>query len=492
MDSVVDYNQELQIDTYAQNGMQGGSAIAVRPLLLTCQLLTDRMLLYSSWLTALASQGDPITWVTDLDDPVKQNAWAEAPGIVESFPEVSPYRERYNLVRRFNEFTWDYHLRPPSRLSIRKHVREKKRAAAVKMLYGPARLAAAIGLARPIERSLEMLLLGFERSSQARKKLIDLKPDVVITTDPFSYLEPAIVAEAKRLGIKTLAVVTSWDNLSTKNRMVFQYDGYILWSEQMRKDLHRFYPYTRDVPSYVVGAPQFDVFFQERFQQSRERFCLDQGLRPDKPIIVYTLGSPNFLRELPGAVEFARRLAQRNPKDAQLLVRPHPMFFNGKELEAFHDLPENIQVQTSGGGRRLTSQVQSGPDIVNWVNTFRHADVLVNLSSTTAIDAAIFDRPVINLDFDPEAGQPNQMLIDDINHRWTHFKPIAESGGMWLVKNYDEMMDAVEAYLENPELHKEKRRWMAEYVCGDLDGNAGERMAEAIFDFVKSNQRLDV
>jgi len=36
------------------------------------------------------------------------------------------------------------------------------------------------------------------------------------------------------------------------------------------------------------------------------------------------------------------------------------------------------------------------------VNTFRHADVVVNFSSTVAIDAAIFDKPVVNLDFDPE------------------------------------------------------------------------------------------
>ena len=62
---------------------------------------------------------------------------------------------------------------------------------------------------------------------------------------------------------------------------------------------------------YTIGAPQFDIFFQEKFHQSREEFCLEQKLNPNLPIIVYALGSPNFLQEHHGAIEFAKRVAQR-------------------------------------------------------------------------------------------------------------------------------------------------------------------------------------
>lgn len=34
-----------------------------------------------------------------------------------------------------------------------------------------------------------------------------------------------------------------------------------------------------------------------------------------------------------------------------------------------------------------------------------------------------------------------------------------------------------------------KRRWITEYVCGYVDGRCGERMAEAILDFVKNFAR---
>jgi CDP-glycerol glycerophosphotransferase (TagB/SpsB family) len=127
--------------------------------------------------------------------------------------------------------------------------------------------------------------------------------------------------------------------------------------------------------------------------------------------------------------------------------------------------------------------LQDEEQIVEWVNTFRHADVVVNLSSTVTVDAAIFDRPVVNLDFDPQPGATDQELIKDINHKWNHFKPIAESGGVWLANDFDEAAHAVKTYLKNPNLHQAKRRWITEYVCGYVDGKCGGRMARATIAF---------
>ena len=118
--------------------------------------------------------------------------------------------------------------------------------------------------------------------------------------------------------------------------------------------------------------------------------------------------------------------------------------------------------------------------------------MLVNLFSTVAIDAAIFDKPVVNLDYDPGPERKRHAMIKDVNHLWSHFKPITESGGMWVVQNNDEMVEAVKGYLKNPSLHKEKRRWIAEYVCGYIDGRCGERMADAIGHFVSHHDGQSV
>jgi hypothetical protein len=173
-----------------------------------------------------------------------------------------------------------------------------------------------------------------------------------------------------------------------------------------------------------------------------------------------------------------------------MIIRPNPIhdFVEVAErARKYH--PRVIMQRTSESGTCLTARSQNERQITEWVNTFRHADVVVNLSSTVAIDAAIFDRPVVNLNYDPEPGQPQQALVKDVNHRWTHFKPIAESGGLWMVNDPEEMFEAVKTYLAHPELHREKRRWVAEYVCGYLDGRCGERMAAAILDFVNRNAK---
>lgn len=465
---------------------------APRVVVLTSSLLTDRMLLYTRFLDALEAGVSATVWATTVREDRFRGLWDVASADVERFPAVRPFREfPYNYLRRLNEYVWDYRQRPPSRLSMMRHVRDKSRARHIQALKLPARVLARLRVERSLEDWLERLLLAFPRSPEALERLRSLRPAALLTTGPFRYDEPAVVAAAKSLGIPTLALITSWDNLSTKARLVLKYDGYLLWSEQMRRELLHFYPATCRVPSYVIGAPQFDAFFQPRFQRSREDFCATQGLDPRRPVIVYALGSPNFLREHHGASYLAKRVAKGDLGDVQLLIRPHPVFDNGLEAEELRGISSRVIVQRTGAaGAALTERSQDERQITEWVNTFRHADVLVNLSSTVVIDAAIFDRPIVNLNYDPEPGQPNQALVKDANHRWTHFKPVAESGGVWLVNDPEEMVEAVRGYLEHPELHRTQRGWIVEYVCGRPDGCAGERMAQAVLDFLGSAGRI--
>jgi len=458
-----------------------------RIVILSSSLLTDRMFLYSDFLAALNRKVPTTVWATSAANSSFRALWDDVPARVESFPEVQPFRQfPHNYLRRLNEFVWDHRQQAPSRLSVMRHVRQKQQSLLMRSLKLPARLMSFMKAEQAFEDRLEKILLAYPRSRETLRRLQEDRPEVIVSTGPFQFEQPAVTAAAKTLGIRTLALIPSWDNLSTKNRMVFRYDGYLVWSEETKRELQSFYPQTRDMPIYVIGAPQFDTFFQTRFHQSREDFCAKQGLNPNLPIIVYAVGSPNFLKEHHGALDLAARVVRGDLGDVQMIVRPHPIHDNGQMKSIFDRFaPRVILQQTSQPEAPLTSRSQDKEQITEWVSTFRHADVVVNLSSTVTVDAAIFDRPVVNLDYDPEPGQPNQALVKDVNHLWTHFKPIAESGGVWLVNNSEEMVDAVKTYLTSPELHREKRRWIADYVCGYIDGRCGERMANAIVDFAQ-------
>jgi hypothetical protein len=465
-----------------------GKRQSPRVLLLSSSLLIDRVFLYTEFLNTLSAGSRTEVWAASAHNSDFKGVWDACPAEMGEFPVVRPFKEfPYNYLRRLNEFAWDFRFRTPSRMSMWRHVRRKTIKPSLRALRIPGKALSLMRLERSFEDYLQRLLLAYPRSPEAFERLQSERPDVVVTTGPFQFEQPAIVASAKKLGISTMALVPSWDNLSTKNRLTFKYDGYLVWSEQTRQELHYFYPCTREVPVYVVGAPQFDVFFQDRFYLSREAFCQSQGLRADLPIIVYAVGSPNFLRGEPrGALDFARRVMRGDLGNVQVIVRPHPLHDKGELSEMFREFSPKVVLQRQVASDSQLLRSQNADHITEWVNTFKHADVVINLSSTVTVDAAIFDRPVVNLDYDPAAGAPQQQLIKDVNHTWHHFKPIAESGGLWLVNNPDEMVDAVKAYLGDPGLHREKRRWIAEYVCQYLDGRCGERMAEAVLDFAQN------
>jgi CDP-Glycerol:Poly(glycerophosphate) glycerophosphotransferase len=454
----------------------------MRLLFLSSSLLTDRILRHSSLMSQFGGS-DVRVW-TSAEPELHQQELAKA-ATVEGMPTLEPFREfPYAYLRRLNDFAWDRRLLPPSRVSMMKHVRKQSLRPLMRSLTVPASAIAALGLEERYELWLEGFLLAYERSPEATRLLKAYSPDVVVTTGPQRYEEPAIVASAKRLGIPTVAFITSWDNITTKNRIPFRHERYLVWSAQMKDELLRFYPYVADSAVSIVGAPQFDVFFQERFHEDRAAFCNRLNLRANLPIILYALGSPNFLKEHHGALALARIVEAGDLGDVQLLVRPHPLFDRGEEAKAFERFGRRVRVQRTGDKDLPTgSRAQGTEDITDWVNTFRHADVVVNLSSTATVDAAICDKPVVNLDFDPEPGQPHAALVHDVNHVWTHFKPIAESGGVRLVGSVTEMVTAIREYLEHPETDAEKRHWIVNHVCGRVDGRAGARFADAVLDF---------
>jgi hypothetical protein len=455
-------------------------------VLLSSQLLTDRMFVYNRALATLAQHTDLAIWTTAADQPEYRRACREIEAQLAPFPEVGPFPERLNLLRRLNDFAWDFGLSADSRLSLDRHVRRRHQQKLVRMLRGPARAVAWLRGETAFERWLERRLLGYARSPEASERLASARPDLVVTTAPFQFLEPAVAAAAIGLGIPVLAFIPSWDNPTTKTRLVFRYDGYAVWSEQMRRHLLDRVPHSRHAPVYVTGAPQFDLFFDRAYLRSRRACARSWGLDPNRPIILYCLGSPNFLPEHHGAIALARRLVAGNLGAAQLLIRPHPQFDDGSLVDMVRPFGPRVAVQrTQGRAVRGSARFQTAEQVVEWVNSFRHADVVVNLASTATIDAAVCDRPVVSLDYDPSPGAPRQELVRDINHRWSHFRPVAESGGVWLSRSLAETVEAVRAYLRTPTLHQRGRRWVAEFVCGHVDGGNGGRLVDAVIDFVR-------
>lgn len=461
-------------------------------LVLTSSVLDERKVLYTDFIKT-DSKYELCVWSTSYNNKRYKQSYEGTNIKTECFPEYRPLKFLpYQFIKIVNDFIFDYQVKTPTRLSMRKHFNtaffDKTTS---KIVIPVSKFLAFFNLNIPFDKFTSWLIQKYSCSPQAKARFRINKPDVILCTGPNRSHETYIIMEAKNQNIKTIAAIHSWDNITTKARMNARYDAYLVWSEQMKKELIEIYPYSARRPIYIVGAPQYDVFFDKRFLQSRADFCQSMNLDSQKPIILYAVGSPNLIQEHYAVSEFTKALLKGEFGDAQLIIRPHPHFDGGELTELFSNLPSHIVFQKNKDELKpFQEKFQDSEDIKEWVNTFRHSNVVINSSSSVCIDAAIFNTPVVNLDFDPNPSKLQEEMVFDINHLWAHFKPIAESGGVWLVKNYEELFEAVKTYLKNPELHSEKRKWIAEYVCGKglLDGKSGQRWKEAIEDFLNKNK----
>jgi hypothetical protein len=409
----------------------------------------------------------------------------------EPFPIVRNNRERLNFIRRINEWAW---VKSKALVSIDSMWCFNQKVHVLTFLNKVQRflgsLISYLGFEHVSESLVQTLVLRQKRSPEARTRLLQLKPDVVVVTNPFWMHESSVAIEAKSLGIKLISIVPSWDNITTKSRLTFDSDAYFVWSDLRLKELQRIYPKTLGKPMYTYGTPQYEVFFNPEFHQSREDFCKVQGMDPHRKIILYATGSPNFIKtEYDAAVVFQKYFAD-DPElnQNQLLFRPHPNKDNN-ELQHLHKPEQHCFVQfTSQAGLKTEERNLDKESMFLWVNTFRHADVVVNLSSTVTLDAILCGKPVINLNFDMSGDNNYDAFIKEINSTWTHLRDVWECKGIPQVDSDLELKEALLHALARPEDGKKERNQLFKMICGEPDELVGERFALKIIESLENLQ----
>lgn len=408
--------------------------------------------------------------------------------IFRSFPEVRNNRERINILRRINDWAWTLKLNATSIISMNNFNRSFGKNSIKSILtHFIGKAIYSLRLYRILDRVVHYLVAHQSRSPESYQLLSQNKPDVLLVTNPFWYHETAIAVEAQKLGIKIMSFIPSWDNITTKSRMTFKSDLYFVWSEIRKNELHRFYPFTKNKPVISLGALQYEWFSEGKFYLTKEEFCKLYGLHPEKKIILYTTGSPNFIEtEYTGAREFAGKFKENfDIKNTQLLIRPHPNKDNN-ELKEIEDRDNGVFVHyTINSGLKTESRTLNLDEILKWINTFRYVDVVINLSSTVIFDALMFDVPVININYDPSPEKAYDNFIKEINSTWTHLKDIYTCDGIPQASNFDELVKWTQYFLENPKDKLSLRKALFFKVCGDPK-NAGKIFLDQIAYWTKS------
>ena len=324
---------------------------------------------------------------------------------------------------------------------------------------------------RPGERVLD-LGCGDGRLTE---KLVDLGAAVVGVD---ASAEQVAAARAREVPI--VAMVQSWDNLSSKGTFPIRFDQVVVWSEVLREEVERLYGYAPEEVA-VTGIPQFDRYADKTRLAAREDFFQEIGADPARKLIVYTCGTEKISPREPELVGLLAEAIGRGAvrPAAQLLVRPHYRD-NPARYAAVRRLP-HVLFRPPGRFSRVVERFWNPDesDLDHFCNLLHHADVVVNVASTVTIDAAPFDTPVVNVAFDGAAPRPYYQSTRRY-YDYSHYRRIVASGGVRLAHGAEELVAHVNAYLADPALDREGRARIVAEQCYRVDGESGRRIGRVL------------
>lgn len=349
-----------------------------------------------------------------------------------------------------------------------------------KMVSAPFASRSGLRVLGKLERRSSHLLRTTDHYRDLFKRL---RPTLVFNgSHVHSSIATQAVQEAQRLGIPTATFIFSWDNLTSQGRIILPYDYFFVWNETLRKQLLEMYDWIRSENVFVTGTPQFDFHFDPELYQSREDFCRSIGADPRRPIVLYSTGMANHMPGEPEIVEGIADMLGEMKESPQLLVRVYPKDRTGRFDELKERRKDILFPTIAWEPSWLTPKYE---DSFALVNSLRHSAVGINVASTIALELCMFDKPVINVGYNPDSVS-EEVVSYARYYKFDHYEPIVESGAVEVAYSKEEMKRKLEKAFADPgERKNERRDLIAQMFGSSLDGRSGLRIGQKLAELAK-------
>jgi hypothetical protein len=307
----------------------------------------------------------------------------------------------------------------------------------------------------------------------------DFPPSLVVSTHPRTSYEYEIVMAARRLGVQTLGVVKSWDNvgkgLSSPPHLIS------VWNPVNKEEALRLLAYCDDEVE-INGSPSFDCYYDARYLLPRKEFMLSLGLNPSRPLVTFATGGV-MNREYYGrdethlADDLLRMIGESKLlQGAQLVIRLHP----NSRLESFWRFWKRCGVKISFASYLPGIMwCPNDRDLQEQANLLKHSDVIITPASSWVLEAAIFDTPTVVPAYSDLQPEHVAAQLD----RWTlvrHFKPLVENNWVPVTRSYQDTLTAIEDALTQPGKYAGGRSAIVDDYVYYRDNQCVRRVAEWI------------
>lgn len=341
-----------------------------------------------------------------------------------------------------------------------------------------------------VERMLATERILLERDSNIAEFdhfLLKLRPDAAMSITPFHRQEELLLRAAERQRVPLCAAMHSFDNLTTRGWIPITFNLYLLWNRYNEAELRRAYPNAVKSRVIITGPPQFDFYGDKSYiweeAEWRRRLKLPQG----RPVILYGGGTkaivphePQFLAQIDDAIT-----VRAIPDQPIILFRRHPLDPIDRWMSVLRHAQNVVRDEPWATAETLKFANMHAGDIAKQVSTLYHSQIHISVSSTMTLDGAFFDRPQIGPAYDDAPNKKYDRICRELYQR-EHYLPITNSGGIEIVKNREEM---IEAFRQAHFLSKKQevaRAHMLRDMCSYTDAQCTNRIARSIFHFLQA------
>jgi hypothetical protein len=278
---------------------------------------------------------------------------------------------------------------------------------------------------------------------------------------------------ARRSGIPTVGVISSWDNLTLRGPVGSSFDEYWVWNHVMASELRQYHGVDADCIR-VVGSPLFDIHRGDAPKSNAKRVEKDLSIPEDARVILVGadtwrlgFGEPSITRHLADQIESGAY----GEKETVVVVRSHPR--DAKFDDRFASLANDPRIRLysppSVAEYDLADQREGLGTLSGMI---ARADVVVCGSGTIALDSACQDKPIVSIRF-----EGTEWLPDPISARSRfdsdHYDGFMRMGATCVVDTFEGLDAAIVSAFND--------------ASGQADARANVREAYAEWDSIASS-----
>jgi hypothetical protein len=291
------------------------------------------------------------------------------------------------------------------------------------------------------------------------------KPDFIFCTNQRSVNAIAPFTAAQDLKIPTATFIFSWDNLP-KATLIVEPDYYFVWSEYMKEELLKYYPFIKAINIFITGSPQFEPHSNQKLRKTREEFFIENNLDPNRKYICFSgddkTTSPDDANYLQDVAEAIEALNKDGKQHLGILFRRCPVDFSDRYdivISKYNEIIVPLAPKWEQIGGNWNTVIPTIEDQALQINTILHSEAVINLGSSMVFDYALFNKPCLFLNYDVE----RQI---DINwssikvYKFVHFRSMPSGDEVIWLKSKNEIESKLQSILgDSEEIIKKAKDW---------------------------------